>query len=654
LQSANEELTTVNFELRMKVDEAGRHNDDLRNLMEASDIATVFVDAGMRVKRYTPQATRLFSLIPSDVGRPLMDVKNRLRYDEIVADATAAFRQLLPVERSVTSVDEEHFLARVLPYRTSHDKIGGAVLTFTDVTELREAQTRVTRTEERLRDAIASNRDFAVLTTDSKGIITTWNEGAMMIFGYRPEDIVGKPVDILFTLQDRTSGAPGEERTAAAREGRASDERWHVRKNGTNVFCSGVVTPLGTGGGFIKIARDISNAKRREYQQDAELGEERRSTAQVVAGSALKDRFLAEVSHELKQPLNLIQVNAELLIRLPETRGSAAVQRIGGTIMRAVSAQETIVNDLLDFSRVQTGKLRLHRQATDLVEIVDRFSQAMTPDVTRKAITLDVQAPDAVVCDCDPVRIEQVVWNLLGNAVKFTNEGGTIRISVAAEQHNARLEITDSGIGIAPEFLPKVFDLFSQGEAAVSVGPRRLGLGIGLALVRELVRAHGGRIEATSPGKGQGSTFTVSIPLAAAGNQRTAASPSFGPLDCHILLIDDDEESLTTFAELLRVEGASVDITTSPAESLTMLAGGDYDVLLSDLNMPEMSGLELIGKARSVKTSKLFRAFAVTGDTSEDCVREVVAAGFDGHISKPVSVERLRTSLEGVKGQHSI
>lgn len=647
LQSANEELTTVNFELRMKVDEAGRHNDDLRNLMEASDIATVFVDPGMRVKRFTPKASKLFALIPSDIGRPLMDVKSRLHYEEIVIDATSAFKQLLPIERGVTSVDNEHFLARIQPYRTSQDKIGGAVLTFIDVTELRHAENRVRRSEERLRDAIASSKDFAVLSTDRDGIITTWNEGAAAMFGYAPNEVLGKSIDILFTAEDRANDVPKQERSSAAREGRASDERWHVRKDGTPFFCSGVVTPINTelGLGYVKIARDISEVKRRESLQDATLTEERRSKAVIEAGLELKDRFLAEMAHELRQPLNLIQVNAELLVRLPETRGSAAVQRIGSTIVKAVSAQETIVNDLLDHSRIQTGKLKLHREPTDLAEIVGRFAQAMTSDLARKRIPLQVHSDEPVIVDGDPVRIEQVVWNLLGNAIKFTPEGGSIRISVFADQRVAKLQVSDTGSGISPDFLPRIFDLFSQGEAAKSIGPRRAGLGIGLALVRDLVVAHGGRIDAASPGIGQGSTFTVQLPLAATGHLRTGGTHPLVPLDLRILLIDDDMESLSAFAELLKIEGAVVEVTTSPTEALTLLSAEKFDVLLSDLGMPEMSGLDLIKRARIIKPANAFRAFAITGDSGEDCVREVIAAGFDGHIAKPVSIDRLRIAL---------
>ncbi|HTV76773.1 MAG TPA: CheR family methyltransferase, partial [Steroidobacteraceae bacterium] len=242
LQSVNEELTTVNFELRLKVDEAVRNNDDLRNLIEASEIATVFVDSAMRVKRFTPQASKLFALIPSDVGRPLLDVKSRLRYEEIVDDASAAFNQLRSVERSVSSVDGDHYFARVLPYRTSQDKIGGAVLTFINVTELRRAEERTRLAEERLRDAIAASADFAVMSIDPDGLVKTWNEGARRLFGYDAPEILGQSIDRLFTREDRLAGAPAEERRVALVEGRAADERWHLRADGTKFFCSGVMT----------------------------------------------------------------------------------------------------------------------------------------------------------------------------------------------------------------------------------------------------------------------------------------------------------------------------------------------------------------------------------------------------------------------------
>jgi two-component system CheB/CheR fusion protein len=576
LQSVNEELTTVNFELRLKVDEAGRNYDDLRNLMEASDIATIFVDSGMRVKRFTPQASKLFSLIPSDLGRPLMDVKTRLHYDEIADDASAVFKQLRPVERSVSSVDDEHFFARILPYRTSTDKIGGAVLTFINVTELRRAEERIKTAEERLRDAIASNKDFAVLSADIDGIITTWNEGARRIFGHEAVQAIGQPMDMLFTAADRAAGVPAAERQQALREGRATDERYHLRADGTTFFASGILTPLQGSGrsrsGFVKIARDSTEAKAREITARAELANQRRDRAAAEANSSQKDEFLAVVSHELKQPLNLIQLNAEMLIRLPETQGVPAVQRIGKTLKQAVAAQSTIVNDLLDLSRIQTGKMHLQREPTDLAALVRQLAHLFAEGAAAKRIELSVDVPDQVICNCDPVRMEQIVWNLLGNALKFTGENGRISVRIAIEGDKARLVVADTGIGIAPSFLPRVFDLFDQGGAA-STGHHRTGLGIGLALVRELIEAHGGSIEAASPGEGLGATFTIEIGLSARAPREVAAAVH-ASLSRRILMVDDSPENLWLFAELLRMEGAQVDTATRGAEALDMLANG--------------------------------------------------------------------------------
>ena len=646
LQSLNEELTTVNFELRIKVDEAGRNNDDLRNLIEASEIATVFVDSAMCVKRFTPQATKLFALIPTDVGRPLMDVKSRLNYDEIVEDATSVFRHLRPIERAITTTAGGHFLARILPYRTSTDKIGGAVLTFVDVSELRLAERRVVQTEERLRDAVAASKDFAVVSTDARGLITAWNEGARRIFGYETEEAIGQAMEMLFTPEDRAAGVPESERRQARRDGRAADERWHLRKDGTRFFCSGVTTPMQSGDeiGFLKIARDTSEGKGRELQQSADLSKEQHSTSEARSASEAKDRFLAVMSHELKQPLNLIHVNAELLVRLPDMRESAAVQRIGGTILRAVTAQETIVNDLLDLSRVQTGKLRLHPEAIDLGQLIRQLGDAIGQDAARKKIELEIQTPvQELVCKCDRVRIEQVIWNLLGNAIKFTPENGKVSLKVMVEGKSAKVEVTDSGIGISAQALPTIFELFSQADGADPSVRDRGGLGIGLALVRELVQAHGGRIEAASNGAKQGATFTVWIPLAPRNRTESTSGPGAISLARRVLMVDDDVDSLETFADLLRLEGATVDSTVSAKQALKMLAAGDYEVLLSDIGMDEMSGLEFMKLARELRPTKQFFSVAISGYGRDVDVMAAQDAGFDAHLSKPISLDRLKS-----------
>jgi len=648
LQSVNEELTTVNFELRMKVDEAGRNNDDLRNLMEAVDIATIFVDAGMRVKRFTPQASKLFALIPSDIGRPLMDVKSRLRYEEITEDATSVFKQLRPVERSVDSVDGEHYFARILPYRTSQDRIGGAVLTFINVTELRQAEDRVRAAEERLRDAIAANKDFAVFSTDADGDVVTWNEGATRLFGHQPADMIGRSMDLLFTGADRDAGIPRIERQESARSGRALGERAYLRADGTSVVASCVLTTLRSGSrpGFIAIARDVSSAWAREASGQHALNDAQRDRDAAKADSSARDQFLAVVSHELKQPLNLIQLNADLLMRLPEARGLPSVERISRTLAQAVATQSTIVNDLLDLSRVHTGKMQLRREPTDVAALAAQLGAAFADDAAAKGIGLVVDAPDAVVCDCDLVRMEQIIWNLLGNAVKFTDAGGHITVSVKAAEGKALLVVSDSGIGMPAADLTRVFDLYDQGHrGGLTAGTRRTGLGIGLALVRELVQAHGGTVKAASAGEGQGATFTVELALsghAAVAKERVADTP----LTQRILVVDDAADTLETLAALLRLEGAQVDATTSAQEALEMMGRGPYDLVLSDIGMPQMSGHELMRRARALPLGYRFRSIALTGYGREQDRQAARAAGFDGYLPKPVSLEQLHTLLD--------
>ena len=349
------------------------------------------------------------------------------------------------------------------------------------------------------------------------------------------------------------------------------------------------------------------------------------------------------MSHELKQPLNLIHVNAELLVRLPEVRELPTVQRLGTTILRAVDAQETIVNDLLDLSRVQTGKLRLHAEAIDLVQLIRQLGDAIAQDAERKSITLDIRTPPQELhCHCDRVRIEQVVWNLLGNAIKFTPEHGKISVQVEVDGAMAKMQVSDTGAGISAEALPTIFELFSQApNAEKSSG----GLGIGLALVRELVQAHDGRIEAASPGVSQGATFTVWLPLTARAVVSRNASPEVS-LQRRILMVDDDADSLETFAKLLRLEKALVDTTVSVAEALKMLATGDYDILLSDIGMPEMSGLEFIKRTRALHLKKPLHSIAISGYGRDADVQAALRAGFDAHLSKPISLQRLKSALK--------
>jgi two-component system, chemotaxis family, CheB/CheR fusion protein len=267
LQSINEELATVNSELKNNVDELGRTNADLSNLMAATGVATLFLDRTLGITRYTPSAVDLFRLIPSDLGRPLMDLNHRLKYPDLKADAEQVLKTLIRIHREVTD-GQRWFLAQLLPYRTAEDHIAGVVLSFVDITEPRKSREALKESEERLQLIIESAKDYAIFTTDLQRNVVSWNAGAQTMFGYEVEGILGKSADILFVPEDRASGAPVWEAETALSQGRAETERWHLRKSGSRFYGSGLVMPLRGHDrkviGLVKIMRDRTESKQAE------------------------------------------------------------------------------------------------------------------------------------------------------------------------------------------------------------------------------------------------------------------------------------------------------------------------------------------------------------------------------------------------------
>jgi len=276
LQSINEVLTTVNYEMKGKMDELAHANSDLQNLMYSTSIATVFLDRELGITRYTPSAAGLFNMIPGDVGRPLAHLKSRLDYPELIEDAEKVLRTLIPIEREVAGQDR-WFLSRLQPYRTLEDQIAGIVLTLVDVTERNRAIEALRRSEERMRILIESANDYAIFTTDSERRIDSWNAGAQTVFGYSEREILGQQADILFTPEDRAKGDAEREVETARQKGRAQNERWHARKDGSIFYGSGSVMPLryeeGAVRGFVKIMRDLTESKRTQEDMREHLEE---------------------------------------------------------------------------------------------------------------------------------------------------------------------------------------------------------------------------------------------------------------------------------------------------------------------------------------------------------------------------------------------
>jgi two-component system CheB/CheR fusion protein len=512
LQSVNEELTTVNHELQAKIEESAKAHDDLQNLITSTHLATVFVDRGLHVKRYTAQATTLFNLITTDIGRSLLDITHRLRYEQLAADVDQVHRSLTPMEREVQTNDGRWLLARLLPYRTAEDRIDGVVLTFIDITARRSAEEELRASEQRLRLVTESMQDFAIVTLDTTGVITMWSNGATQTFGHTAAEAVGQHVGLIFTPEDRLSGAPDQEMRSARDAGRGEDERSHLHKDGRLLYCSGVMTPLMVNGklhGYAKITRDITDNKLNEHGLELAFDAEVATRAGLQQTSQQKDRFLAMVSHELKNPLSTIHMNAQLLQRMP-TIDVALIHRASSAIRSAVSSQLRIIDDLLDMSRVNTGKVVLSRRRVEFNKVVESIAISAQVEADRKQQSIELKLGEIEAVDADPTRLEQIVWNLITNAIKFTPAQGHITLATTLEGDFARLDVSDTGIGLRPEDLEHVFEMFRQVENTKFSGSP--GLGIGLGLVKELVELHGGRVQASSEGLGKGCTFTVWLP----------------------------------------------------------------------------------------------------------------------------------------------
>ncbi len=648
LQSVNEELVTVNSELKAKVDEAELVNDDLNNFIASTEIPMIFVDSDLCIRRYTPRSAGVFNILPGDVGRSLLDLTHRLDYPALGDDVARVVESLQSIERDVAGRDGRAFQARIKPYQTANRRVEGAVITLLDVTSLRDAEDRAARGDADMQVAMQRSSDFAVIAMDTNGVITGWNSGAQAIFGFTPEEIAGERAHILFVPEDREAGVPEQEFETARAEGRAEDNRWHLRKDGTRIFCSGVTTPVDVGGlrGYVKIARDITRQRQDDQARERQLEQARLRRATAEAAVALKDEFLAVMSHELKHPLNLINVSAEIVSRAAAQalQASPHAARAMDTLKHAVRTQGKIIDDLLDLSRVRTGKLALELLAVDMVAIAHAAVETAAADVAAAELDIRLEAcKPSVLVNADAARLNQIVWNLLSNATKFTPAGGTITVRVSIENGCGRLDVADTGIGIDPAVVPRVFEMFGQVHSRAT--RMQTGLGIGLALVKQLVEHQGGRIEGHSEGAGKGARFSVWIPLYARALamlpdiETVASRTDFSGL--RILVVDDDPVTVESLQVLLEMEGAEVTATTGGRQALEALQRAPHDIVLTDLGMPEMDGYQLLSAIRERPEWTDLPVIALTGFGRSADVLKTGSAGFTGHIGKPVAIREL-------------
>jgi signal transduction histidine kinase/CheY-like chemotaxis protein len=393
---------------------------------------------------------------------------------------------------------------------------------------------------------------------------------------------------------------------------------------------------------------------RAEAERERLLQSEQEARDAAEKANQLKDEFLATLSHELRNPLNVILGYSELLLRMPEIQHSPRLVKMGEALKRNAQSQSQLINDLLDLSRLQRGKIALNQETVSLAAIIDSAVETVRADALAKNIEIRTHVSDQLLLvDGDRLRLQQIAWNLLNNAVKFTPPGGSIEIRLNGEGENAVLTVADTGQGIDPGFLPHVFEMFRQADS--SRIRRHGGMGIGLALVQQLVQLHNGTVSAVSEGTGTGSRFTVRLPRTREA-QRPSPSLSSSPVELAVLaemdflVVDDSEDTIAMLEQLLKTGGANVTTATNGADALRLASEREFDVILSDISMPGMDGFEFLQRLRKINGRQHVPVVAITGFGRSDDIERARAAGFYSHLTKPLNLQALAEVLQSLRG----
>jgi PAS domain S-box-containing protein len=522
-----------------------------------------------------------------------------------------------------------------------HDESGGmlgAIVLLRDVTELR----RASQTQSRLA-AIVDSSDDAIVSKTLEGIVLSWNPAAERLFGYTAAEMIGRPMTTIFPPDLLAEEADFLGRLARG-ERVEHFETVRVRKGGAPVDVSVTLSPIRDAGGRViavsKIARDITDRRRVEQERGELLRREQAAHQESLTVNRLKDEFIATLSHELRTPINAITGWANLLAsgRLSAPEVAKAVD----VIVRNAALQAQLINDLMDLSAAVVGKMRLEIRPLDLVRVVETAVESIRPSAATKELTLELRLEDGPVEVLgDPDRLQQIVWNLLTNALKFTPNGGRIEVRLERHAAFARLVVTDSGVGIAPDVLPSIFDRFQQADASTT--RRHGGLGLGLAIARHLVELHGGSIWADSEGVGCGARFTLELGLlrdhahhipALAADARGATEQGRELAGLRILVVDDDESSRQLVGQVLSLAGATVVEAASASDALFAARRGQFDVVISDIAMPETDGYTLMRALR--RGGRPPFSVALTAFATEQDRERARRAGFQAHVAKPV------------------
>jgi PAS domain S-box-containing protein len=624
-------------------------DEQLKKLVDSvTDYAILLLDAEGRVRTWTPGAVQILGYAgPDIIGRHFSEFYTAAAVERgwpahelAVARVEGRFED----EGWRIRSDQKMFWANVIITALRDD--AGTVIGFgkiiRDMTERRRVQESLRQSEERFRLLVDSVQDYAIFMLDPDGRVSSWNTGAERIKGYTAQEIIGQHFSVFYLPDARAVDWPSHELRVARSEGRYEEEGWRLRSDGSRFWANVVITAVydraGELRGYAKITRDLTQRQRMQALQDA---------------SRQMSEFLAMLAHELRNPLapmrNAMQVMGLRKLDDPQLEWCRDV------VDRQVSHLGRLVDDLLDVNRITTGKILLKRESIELAAVLERAVESSAPLLQERKHTLDIRLPDEPLrVQADSTRLSQVFLNLLNNAAKYTPEGGVVRVNAHAEGEEAVVSVSDNGVGIPHELLPKVFDLFVQGSRSLDRADG--GLGIGLTLVREILRLHGGSITASSRGAGAGSKFEVRLPL-----EQPASHPVEHADDARrsaphggrrVLVVDDNRDSAESMAMLLRATGHDVETAYDGPTALEAALRDRPEYVLLDIGLPGMSGYAVAERLRAAPALRRMILIAMTGYGQEEDRRRSREAGFDHHLVKPVDFDVLASILSAGEASH--
>lgn len=497
-------------------------------------------------------------------------------------------------------------------------------------------------------DLLASDaKEYAVFLVGLGGHLLCWNAGAERIFGYQANEIIGQHFSCFFSPEGILTGQPEHELKTALADGRADSNCWQLRKDGTRFWSRATVTLLldenKQARSFARVIHDLT---------EIEAVEDQRKRADGLAeANRSKEEFMALLSHELRSPLSPI-LNAINILRQMRTN-DPIIEQAGNIIDRQVGLMVRLVDDLLDISRITKGKLRLTKEQVELRVIVNHAAEAARPFMDARKHDFSLALPTTPIwVEADPARMEQVVVNLLNNAAKYTDSGGLIRMTINREGAEAVIRVRDNGVGIAPDLLPHIFELFTQVDG--SLGRSYGGLGIGLALARNLVDLHEGRLQVASAGLGKGCEFTIRLPALLEPSMREAKTvlepgqPAGRSL--RVLVVEDNVDAADSLSLLLRLYGHDVQLARTGPTALEAATTSRPDVVLLDIGLPGMDGYQVANRLRDRPEFKDVMICALTGHSPSeaDCQRQQ-ETGFNHYFVKPVELANLLDMFKTIR-----